>query len=497
MDLRVKNMSLSAGITPVAVMNYKDALNYDLQSGDRVFIKSEEHNTHIIAVVDITHSDETLAEGRVGLFKGSAKKLKTEEDETVWVEPEKKPKSIELIKKKLNNNKLTEEEIHQVVEDIVEGRLDRVELTYFVSAVAVHRLNFEELLHLIEAMVDSGDVFEIGRKPVLDKHCIGGVPGNRTTPIIVPIIAAHGLTIPKTSSRSVTSPAGTADTMDVLTEVSLSIEKMKEVVEETNACMSWGGAIDLAPADDKIIKIERPLSMDISGLMMASILAKKKSVSATHVLIDLPYGKGAKVETEKRAKELKEHFSTLGKLLGMKIKVVLSEGSEPIGRGIGPGLEADDVMKVLQNEEDAPADLKEKSLKQAGKLLEFSGAVDQGRGLSKARKTLSSGKAYKKMKEILSAQGEPGVERREAQTYEIKSTEEGVVESLDNKQITKIARIAGAPVSHNSGLYLDKKKGESVEEGKTLFTIHSESDERLENAKNEAERKNPYSLKTD
>src|SRR5579863_5627142 len=129
-------------------------------------------------------------------------------------------------------------------------------------------------------MAQAGTQLKWDRPIVVDKHCIGGIPGNRTTMIVVPIVAALGLTFPKTSSRAITSPAGTADTMGMLADVSLSSDRIYEVIRKTGGCIVWGGALELAPADDVLIAVERPMELDTEAQMVASILAKKKTVSA-------------------------------------------------------------------------------------------------------------------------------------------------------------------------------------------------------------------------
>ena len=125
--------------------------------------------------------------------------------------------------------------------------------------------------------------------------------------IVVPIVAAHGFTMPKTSSRAITSPAGTADTMEVLARVDLTIDEMKQVVGECNACLVWGGHVNLSPADDILIGVERPLNLDTREQMVASIMSKKKSAGSTHLVIDLPLGPTAKVRDAMEVDQIVSH----------------------------------------------------------------------------------------------------------------------------------------------------------------------------------------------
>ena len=298
--------------------------------------------------------------------------------------------------------------------------------------------------------------------------------------IIVPIVAAAGLCIPKTSSRAITSAAGTSDVMEVFANVSFSNERIKQIVEKTNACMVWCGAMDLASADDKIIKIERPLSLDPRGLLLASILAKKKAVGATHVLIDIPYGEGSKTGELKNAKRLRKLFIKLGKRLGMKIKVILSDGTQPIGNGIGPALEARDVLYVLTNNEKAPQDLKKKAVEMAGVILRMVNAGDE----RKALEILESGKAYEKFKEIIKEQdGNPDVKAEDIKigkySYVVRAKRSGVVKRIDNKALVKIARIAGAPSDKEAGIYLNFHVGDEIKIGDVLLNVYSKNSKKL------------------
>jgi thymidine phosphorylase len=331
-------------------------------------------------------------------------------------------------------------------------------------------------------MSETGLRLHFDKPLVIDKHCIGGVPNNRTSMITIPIMASLGYTVPKTSSRAITSPAGTADTMEVLTEVNIPVDKMRNVVETVGACLVWGGSVNLAPADDKIIRIERPLSIDVAGLMLSSVMAKKYSVGSTHVVIDIPYGEGAKVPTLEKAEELRKSFQTIGKLLGMKMLVLTTDGSQPIGNGIGPLLECYDVMAILQNEPSAPQDLREKSIMIAGRLLEFIGHCKKGEGAKIAREEIASGRAWRKFNEIIDAQGRKILPPLGKYTHHVFATTDGVVKRIDNIRITKIARIAGAPLSKNAGLLLYCKKDARVKAGDRVYTVYADNEDKLATA---------------
>ncbi len=499
MKLNVKCVMVDTGFTPVVIINHLDAIRYDLHPRDRVLIETvgKREKRKFISVIDISTTDTSVKSGTIGLLAEAQAAIDANDGDVVDVHPAPKPESIKIIRKKMRGERLSEKELDTVVKDIVADELTEIELTYFVSAVSMHDLSLEEVAAMTKAVAKNGCRFNAKRKPVVDKHCIGGIPGNRTTMVVVPILAAFGMTIPKTSSRAITSPAGTADTMETLAKVSLSLPEMERVVAETGGCMAWGGSLGLAPADDKIIRIEKPMSIDAPGLMLSSVMAKKFSVGATHVLIDIPYGRTAKVVTRAEAEALRIHFLTIGKLLNMEMLVVLTDGSQPIGRGIGPLLEARDVMAVLQRAPDAPVDLRVKALRLAGEMLEFCGGVQKGSGLEVATSILESGSALRKMEEIIAAQGKtsPSEFRLGHQRAVVVASRGGVVRSIDNKAISKLARMAGAPITRGAGLYLHKKVGDRVKKGEALYTAYADSAEKIRHVRKYHEELKPYTIR--
>lgn len=479
MKLKVIDVNLSTGGPSIAIINEKDAKLLGIHASDRILIRRIKTGNTVISVADI--SSEHIHPGEIGLFEEPLKKLGAGRGVHVEVMPSERPRSLQYISAKLEGESLSKRQIYEIVKDIVENHLSEVEMTYFVAACYSKKLSMQETVHLTNAIVETGTRLNLNKKIILDKHCVGGVPNNRTTPIVVPILAALGYTMPKTSSRSITSPAGTADTIEVMAPVSLSLEKIKEVLAKTNACMVWGGGnMNLAAADDKLIRIRHPLSIDPEGMLLASIMAKKKAVGATHCLIDIPYGFMAKFPTKKSAESLSKKFVQLGRMLGMKVKVVMTDGSQPIGNGIGPALEAFDVINVLKGE--GPNDLREKAIFIASEML---GMVGEKNAREKVLEVLDSGKAYAKFKEIIIAQG--GRKKikipRAREFFDVLASKDGTVRQINNKVIARVARIAGAPEDKAAGLYLRVHCGDRVKKGSVLFTIHAQNKLKLNAAK--------------
>ncbi|MBW2966967.1 AMP phosphorylase [Candidatus Woesearchaeota archaeon] len=487
MKFKVQDVDITTGGTHVAILNKHDAGQLDLHTGDRLHITRGNKST--VAVLDIAESTKIIKRGRIGLMEEVLDKICAKQGCQVTVRLEKKPASIMLIKKKLDGKRLDADEMDQIVQDIVHNRLTSVEITYFVAAGYMHGIDLNETVALTKAMIHTGQVLKPACRPVVDKHCIGGVPGNRTTMIVVPILVAAGYCVPKTSSRSITSPAGPADTMEVLCDVDITIEKIKQVVDKTGGCMAWGGSVNLAPADDKIITVEHPLSVDAEGQLLASILAKKGSVSATHVLIDIPVGHGAKITRVDKARRLKKLFEKVGRKLGMQIHVVITDGSQPIGNGVGPALEARDVLWVLQNDPRGPEDLRRKALLMTAEIMKTYplNGWKKRHGYHYAKQLLESGKAWEAMHRIMKAQGlrvdDPAKIKIGAYKMHHRAKADGKVRYVENKLVSRLAKVAGAPFDKGAGIYLYKHVGDKVKKGEKLFTVYAESKQKLDFAR--------------
>ena len=389
------------------------------------------------------------------------------------------------------------------MDEIARNRLGDVLTTYFAASGYSKGFTNKELYYLTRAMVDTGKHLKFPGI-VADKHSIGGVPGTRTTLIVVPIVAAAGFTIPKSSSRAITTPDGTADDMEVLAPVVLPKDKIYKIVEKTNGCIVWGASFGIAPADDVIINVEKPLLFESYDKILVSIMAKKVAFSSNHVVIDLPYGKMVKVHRIKDAEILKGKFEYLARKFKIRIKVLIHKTDEPAGRGIGPILETREALRVLQQKSNRPLDLEQRSLHIATELLRLC-LKDSDRQLKEivkknygtcanwAKKILKNGGAFLKMQEIIKKQGgNPNIDSEDLKPGEIsakiKSTKNGVVKRINSKNLTIIGRLLGAPKQKGSGIYLNKKIGEKVTKNDTICTLYSESMYNLRNGKSSEER---------
>lgn len=383
--------------------------------------------------------------------------------------------SLGFVRSKVFGHALKYDETKLIIEDITKGNYSDINIATFLTACAGGRLSETEIIDLTKSMTQVGKHLSWPQKMIVDKHCVGGLPGNRTTLIVVPIVTAFGMMMPKTSSRAITSPAGTADTMETLAPVELDIEAMRRVVELEKGCIVWGGAVELSPADDLLIRVERAMDIDSEGQLIASVLSKKIAAGSTHIVIDIPIGKTAKIRSLEMAKSLENTFQLVASALGVKLNIIKSDGSQPVGRGIGPALEAKDVLAVLQNKLNAPQDLRQRALTLAGSILEFSPLVSRGEGLKLATKILDSGEAWMKFQAICHAQGGLREPPTAAYTQSIIATHQGKVINIDNRNLSRLAKLAGAPHDKAAGILLHTPLEMMIEKGQPLFTIHSES----------------------
>jgi thymidine phosphorylase len=418
-------------------------------------------------------NDSWLGMNEAGLSEAAWARLCVKDGDPIRVRHPPPLDSLADVRRRIYGGRLDARAFKGVINDIVNGRYVDIHVATFIAACSAMSLDLNEIRHLTNAMVEAGERLAWQAPCVVDKHCVGGLPGNRTTPIVVAIAASAGLIMPKTSSRAITSPSGTADTMETLAPVDLSLEAMRRVVEHEGACIVWGGAMRLSPADDVLIRVERALEIDTEGQLIASVLSKKIAAGATHLVLDLPVGATAKIRTHEAAAELTRHLEAVAADFGIKTQIVITDGSQPVGRGIGPALEARDVVAVLQNAPDAPNDLRDRALQLAGAALELAGKAVAGTGRSSAEEILRDGRAWAKFERICEAQGGMREPPRAPLTQLMECPHSGYVAHINNRKLARLAKLAGAPDDKAAGLELHARLGDQVSAGQCLVTVHA------------------------
>jgi AMP phosphorylase len=476
----VRVLDLSTG-SRVVVLNSRDAETLGVVAHDRIELRVN-HERTVVALVNVTES--IVQPNYVGVPRAVASELRVDDGAAVSVRFTAPPISVKYVHAKMRGAKLGREELYEVVRDVVGKNLSEVEMAEFVMAENYKGLDDDELIWFTRAIAETGTQIDF-EKPVYDKHSVGGVPGNKVTLIVVPIIAAAGLLIPKTSSKAVTSPSGTADTMSVLAPVEFSAQELRRIGLKTNGTIVWGGGLNLAPADDAFIAVEYPLELDPEPQMIASILAKKLAVGTDFLVLDLPMGEETKLPTSDDAHRVGNRFVQLGAKLGIKIRCGITYGGQPIGHAVGPALEAKEALQTLEGV--GPTSLVEKSTALAGMLLEFAGKATKGTGQGLAKEILQDGRALKKMLEIIEEQGGDRHIRSDRirigeQSHQIVAQTDGYITHISNAAINQVAKAAGAPIEKAAGLILFGKRGHKVRKGEPILEIYAERESKLEQA---------------
>lgn len=481
--LKAKRIDFSSGDRKSIILNSKSAIDEGIEAGMRIQLISPINDGGHVVKVELT--EKIVSHYEVGIDSEFWKELHLDEGDLIGLDLLPQPESLAAIRKKLLRHPLNYKEIKLILNDIVSGKLGEIEATYFASCGFNPGFNDQELYYLTKAMAESGETLTWPYDKVIDKHSIGGLAGKGITPIVVSIIASKGLIIPNTSTRAITAPAGTTDVMEVFCDVEFSKEEIIDLIRKNNACMVWGGGLDLAPADEALIEIEKPLGIELQDKFIVSILAKKVAMGLTHYVLDLPSGPDTKVPNLEDVHVIRDKFEKLSEKFGVKIKVLNRQALGPDGRGVGPCLEAKDILYVLQRRKERYLPLEDIALTLAGELLELAGEAKPGKGYESAHHELKSGRAYEKFKKIVAAQnGNPDIQPEDIKlgeiTYEFKADTKGSVKDIENSVVREIAHTLGTPNIKEAGLFLHKQVGETFEKGDILFTLYTTSESRLE-----------------
>ena len=471
--LRARRLGLHTQHQPVVIMRTDCHVcrSEGLSARSQVLVSAG--GREVQATLFQVEGEDLIALDEVALSETAWTRLGVEVGDAISVTHAPTLESLASVRRRIYGNRLDAPAFASIVKDVVAGRYTEVHLSAFLTASAALPLDEEETVDLTRAMVEVGDRLSWDAPVVVDKHCIGGLPGNRTTPIVVAIVAAHGLIMPKTSSRAITSPAGTADTMETLAPVDLDIATLRRVVDAEGGCIAWGGAVHLSPADDIFVRVERELDVDTEGQLIASVLSKKISAGSTHVVLDIPVGATAKVRSEEVAAHLAGRLRTVAARFGLTATCLQTDGSQPVGRGIGPALEAIDVLAVLRNAPEAPDDLRRRSATLAGAALEIGGKAGKGEGAALALETLADGRAWKKFEAICEAQGGMRVPPIAPNVHPLLAPRTGRVVHINNRKLSRLAKLAGAPEAKAAGVRMDVRLGDEIDKGEPMLHVHA------------------------
>jgi AMP phosphorylase len=496
MKFKTRSIDISStAFKNVVLVHDTDVDKLGINPHDRLLLEYEEHQ--ISAIVDVTHS--FIEPGYIGLYKNVRDTLEVPDSTEIEVSLTSAPDSIKYLQKKMRDkNPYSKEEIKTILRDIYNREWSAIEISAFLLTSEYIPMSIEEVEYLTRAMADIGEKIDWGKETVYTKHSIGGVPGNKVSLIIVPIIAAAGLLIPKISTRAITSPSGTADTMEVFCPIEFNAEEIKEMALKARGVICWGGKLDLSPADSIISSVESMLNLDPDSQIIASILSKQIALGVNRMVLDLPQGFDTKCETLEKARAFSHKFIQIADRIGITLECGITYGSQPVGYNIGPALEAKEALETLMGH--GPNSVIEKSVQLAGILLELSG-IKRGEGEHIAEDILKSGKALEKFKEIIAVQGgDPNIQPEDVPvgeyTYDYPAPIDGYVKGISNDLIKKLARAAGSPQFKGAGIKLYVKEGHKVTENQPLLKIYSESEENLSNALKLLEKNAPFYIES-
>lgn len=402
----------------------------------------------------------------------------------------------ELIHKKQTDEALQEKEIQWMISEYTEGNIPDYQMSAMLMAIYFNGMEDEELTHLTEAMAASGDQIDFSSIDGLtvDKHSTGGV-GDTTSFILVPLVASVGAYVPKMSGRGLGHTGGTIDKLESIPgyQVELSEEKFIQQVNDIH-CAMVGQTGNLAPADKKLYALRDVTStVEAIPLIASSIMSKKLASGAEGIVLDVKVGEGAFMKSVREANQLAQTMINIGRNAGRKVTAIISDMSQPLGYAVGNILEVKEAIATLKGE--GPEDLTELSLVLASHMVFLAGIgedIQQSRDL--VEEQISNGQALEKFKEMVERQGgdvsyidHPEKFDLACRRIQVEAAKDGKISEINALEIGRLAEILGAgretledEIDLTAGLVLNKKVGDSVQEGELLATLHTnKSDEEL------------------
>ena len=401
---------------------------------------------------------------------------------------------IDLIEKKKCGKIHTKDDIDYIVKSFMSGSISEAQVSAWLTAVCFKGMSIEETAFLTEALGSSGKVIDFGElsSKVVDKHSTGGV-GDKVTITLIPLLAAAGVPVAKLADRSLGNSAGTVDKLESIPNfnTNLSTQAIVNQVKNINAVIA-SQADDLAPADKKMYVLRNSIAaVDSDALLASSIISKKIASGASNIIIDVKYGSGAFKDTPEDAVNLSKLMIGVAKYLKKSITAIVTSMEEPLGRAIGNSLEVIEAIRFLKGEINK-GDLADLTYAIAVTILLQMDLFDSGKEAELYLKSLvNSGKALEKFRELIIAQGGAAevLDNYDkfllpAYKVECESKKSGYVQNINAYNIALAIRELGAarennnkPIDLSVGVYLNKKSGEYVNKGETLYTIYSNSEE--------------------
>ena len=482
----------------IVILNAEQAADYWIKDDDKISLirRWEEF------VVNVALTDNYVQANEIWVTKDFLEEYNLMEWDTVIVSFLKNnPLSMQAIRKKMLWKKISDEEIDAIIEDIQDNKIHDLVLAYYVATSFFYKSDVHELAYTTKATAYTWDMY---RFPwiVAGKYCIWWVPGNETTMIVIPILASLWITMPKTFSKAITSPAATGECVNVLMDIEFDKQEVIRLTDKVWACLVWNEKLNLAPVNDRIIKVSSPLGMEPYARMISSIMAKNYAMWINHCLIDIPMWPTAKVVTMKDAKRVAKRFRDIWEYLWIKMDVQVTDWSEPIGRWIWACLQAREALRILQQYGTRSDDLEKKAIFLASRILILCWKASTMRSARKlVNEQLLNWEARKKMQEIIKAQNwNPNIKSEDIQlgkfSHDIVAEKDCIISKVDMKHLNTMVRWLWAPKLYEAWIYLHKKLWDKVKKWEIIYTMYSPSANKLNLMKEMQKEKDFYTYST-
>ena len=489
--LKVKRMDILIWENLSVLINEKTAFILWLTAFDQVDLTFQSNGKKEKVIANINLTENVIDEWEIWIPKDFDEKYGIKKWDIVKISViDHNPLSLQAIKRKLLWKKLTAWEIKALMRDMTDGKISDILATYYAACSYCRPIDDRELYLTAKYSAEMGDMIKF-KKDTAVKYCIWWIPWNETTMIIVPILWSLWIYSPKTFSKSITSPAATGESVEVLMDTEFSVKEMKKLVNKYWSCLALWKALKLAPANDKIIKVSYPIYMEAYTKVAVSIMAKIYAWWAKYCLIDIPVWKQGKIHHLSSAKRVKSHFEYIWKHLGMEMSVVFSNADAPVWKWIGAVFQCREALRILQNKDNYSKDIREKSIVLAAKLIELVGLAKWKKARQLAEQQLVSWAAREYMKNLIVAQNSIHDKKPNYQTVSylwVIDSEDipmaqhkasfisdwtGVVKSIDVENLKSFCRTLWAPFDKQAWFYLVRQVWDKVKKWDVLCEFYS------------------------